>query len=140
MRSIRLTEQPPTVRWGIYLLGADAIVALLILLFTSGALFLELDLVVAFVLALQIVQLALVFAVATGRRWAFIVYVLWFLWGVVHVSLDLRVYLDSGALNFGWIVISPVIEGVGIALLLTPAARAWFESRQAPRAGSEPAA
>ena len=140
MRSIRLTEQPPTVRWGIYLLGADAIVALLILLFTSGALFLELDLVVAFVLALQIVQLALVFAVATGRRWAFIVYVLWFLWGVVHVSLDLRVYLDSGALNFGWIVISPVIEGVGIALLLTPAARAWFESRQEPRAGSEPAA
>ena len=140
MRSIRLTEQPPTVRWGIYLLCADAIVGLLIFLFTSGALFLELDLVVAFFLALQIVQLALVFAVATGRRWAFIVYVLWFLWGVVHVSLDLRVYLDSGALNFGWIVISLAIEGVGIALLLTPAARAWFESRQATRAGREPAA
>jgi hypothetical protein len=140
VRSIRLTEQPPTVRWGIYLLGADAIIGLLISLFTSGAWFLELDLVVAFFLALQIVQLALVFAVATGRRWAFIVYVLWFLWGVVHVSLDLRVYLDSGALNFGWIVTSLVIEGVGVALLLTPAARAWLESRQATRAGSEPAA
>ncbi len=140
MRGIRLAERPPAVRWGIYLLGADAIVSLLISLFTSGALFLELDLVVAFFLALQIVQLALVFAVATGRRWAFIVYVIWFLWGVVHVSLDYRVYLDSGALNFGWIVISLVIEGVGIALLLTPAARAWFEARQATRAGSEPAA
>jgi hypothetical protein len=139
VRSIRLSQQPPTVRWGIYLLGADAIVGLVILLFTSGVLFLELEPVAAFVLVLQVVQLALVFALATGRRWAFVVYVLWFLWGVAHVSLDLRIYLDNGALDFGWIVISLVIEGVGIALLLTPAARAWFASRRATSDGSEPA-
>ena len=137
----RLSNRPPQVRWAIYLLAADAIIGLLVLLFqliglgsVSGA-----DMGAAFVVALQLVQLALVFAIAIGRRWAVVVYVLWLLWGLVHVSLNLHTYLAAGALSFGWIVVQLVAEAVAVGLLLTPAARAWFASG-GTATGGEPAA
>jgi hypothetical protein len=106
-------------------MAVDALVGLLVLVFGSGVAVLAL--VIVFLVALQLVQLALVFAIAIGRRWAFVVYVLWFLYDVVHVSLNLHTYLDH-TLSFAWVAATLVVEAVAIVLLLTPRARAGFAS------------
>ena len=108
-------------------MAADAIVGLLVLLAEAVA-FQAFDLLIVFFVALQLVQLALVFAVAAGRRWAFVVYVLWFAYDVVQVSLNRHKYLSHGVLNFGLVAATVAVEAVAVGLLLTPAAREWFAS------------
>jgi hypothetical protein len=125
VRLVRLHDRPRSFRWAIYLMVADALVGLLVLVFGSGIPVLAP--VIVFLVALQLVQLALVFAIAVGRRWAFVVYGLWFLYDVVHVSLNLHTYLGH-ALNFTWVAATLVVEAVAIVLLLTPRARAEFAS------------
>ncbi len=134
-KSILLSDRPRSVRWAIYLMAADAVVSLLILA-GEAAVFGAFDLVVVFFLAVQLVQLALVFAIAIGRRWAFVVYVVWFVYDLVQISLTLHTYLSHGVLAFAWVAATLAVEAVAIVLLLTPTARAWFASSSL--ASSEP--
>ena len=130
MRFLRLSDRPPSVRWATYLMVADAAVSLLAVL-GEGVASQSLDLAIVFLVVLQLAHLALVFAIAIGRRWAAVAYVLWFLYTVVNLSLNRHVYLSHGPLLIVWVAGSVAVEAIAIVLLVTPTARAWFASPSA---------
>ena len=101
------------------------------LIYLSSRLLGSSGLVTAFLIALQLVPLALIYAISIGRRWAFIAYVVWLLYGVVHVLLRLPIYFDAGLITSVRTVAELAVDAVAVVLMLTPAARGWLWAAQA---------
>ena len=140
MRFLRLNDRPQPVRWAIWLLLGSNVVSLLLSLvraFVSSAA--ETVTTFLFVGLAAIVSLGLVLAIALGRRWAFVLYLLLFFGGLASLGSNLGVNLGQGLLVFTWYALSFVLDAVGIALLLMPSAREWFGAPKAARRDGVPA-
>jgi hypothetical protein len=141
VRFLRLSTRPPLVRWALWLLLADFMVSLLSspLYYVFGHESLTLVALV-FIPVFSLVWLGLVLAIAFGRRWAVVIYILLFVGsGYVQLAADPSAGLAQGALAFIWGLLSLSIDTVAVALLLMPSSRAWFAASKAARRAAAPA-
>jgi hypothetical protein len=136
MQFLRLSNRPRPVRWAIWLLLGGNVVSLLLSLaravVDSGSTTAT-SLILVVIGFTAVMDLGLVLAIACGRRWAFILYVVVFVGSLASFVSSVRVDLGEGLPVFTWYVLSSVVDAVGIALLLMPSARDWFTASKVAR-------
>jgi hypothetical protein len=81
---------------------------------------------------------ALVAAIAFGRRWALIVFVVFFVLGLPELGLSATRQLHSSVPGFGWLVASTAVEALAISLLFSRSAREWFARATARQVAFDP--
>jgi hypothetical protein len=136
VKLLRLDGRPQLVRWAVYLLLANRCGSLLLGLARAsvhrGSTTLGMLIVVVFV---WLVEVCVVLAIAYARRWALNLYVLFFVWAVVSVPIELSVRPRLGFPIRVWYGGSLIVDAVGIALLLLPESRRWFAACNAAQRG-----
>jgi hypothetical protein len=121
---LRLSDRPQPVRWAVYLLLATSIVGLVVTIFAYWSL---LTLVFAFAV------IGLVYAIALGRRWAFILTAFLTLSGLIGLPISAHDYLARGIPMLVYAVAATAIDVLAVILLLMPSARRWFTASKAAR-------
>jgi len=126
---LQLHGRPRPVRWAIWLLLARTVADLLIAL---GRALAGAEGIPLIALGLGgVILLGLVLLIATGRRWAFVLYVLGFCGSVFTMATDPGTYIRQGLPVFIWYLLALALDVVGIVILLRPEARSWFaESKE----------
>ena len=141
MKLLRLDGRPQLVRWAVYLLLANWCGSLL-LGFVKASLHhgstTSATLIVG--VLVWLVAVCVVLAIAYARRWALILYVLFFVWAAVSLPIELSVRPRPGLPIRVWNGVSLIVDAIGIALLLLPESRRWFAASAAARRGRASAA
>lgn len=140
MSLLRLDDRPRPVRLAVYLLLVGSCVGLVLRLVraavshgptSSGAL-------IAAGIG-WVVSVAVVLAVAYGRRWALTLYLLFVAWAVVSFPVELSVHPARGHAALAWDASTLVVCATAAILLLLPESRRWFAASAAAH-GGRPAA
>ena len=131
MSFLRLEDRPQTVRWAVYLLLASLAAGLLFSL--EGAI-VHWGATTPATLVTPLIgwslNLGLVLAIAWGRRWALILYIVFLVGGVAQFAVF--GIGDPGLPTLAWYA----VDAVAVVLLLLPESRRWFASSTAARRGS----
>lgn len=133
MSFARLQGRPRPVRWAVYLLLAGLAAGLLFSL--EGAIVgrqANTPAILATTLIGWGLNLGLVLAIAWGRRWALVLYILFLVGGVAQVAV-----FGVGPAWPG--LVWYALDAVAVVLLLLPESRRWFTTSTAARRGSVPA-
>jgi len=90
--------------------------------------------ILAFIPVFSLIWFGLWLAIASGRRWALVIYVLLFVVGgwaqlIANPGAD----LGRGVPVSIWTLLSLCVDTAGVVLLLTPSSRAWFATSKAAR-------
>jgi len=131
---LRLEGRPQPVRWAVYLLLASLAAGLLFSLeraIVHGRTTTPATLVTT--LIGWSLNLGLVLAIACGRRWALILYIVFFVGGVAQFAVF--GVGDPGLPTLVWYT----VDAVAVVLLLLPESRRWFATSTASRRGGVPA-